>query len=108
MENLPEIISNLQDKKNENDFTLNQLQNISPETIKELDQKILRHSKVINYVIYFLAIWLILLSTAGVTGYLRLDDRIISESRIFGDRFDDERRYLSLRIDECISHKNEK
>ena len=105
MENIAEILSQIQEKKQENATILHRIKEISSEDAKALDEKITWHSKVINYAIYGLAIWLLILSSALYTGYFKLDNRINDEAHLYIQRFDEERRFLVQQISMCSAQE---
>lgn len=104
MVDVPKLLEELKDidaKKAANTQAKENLANtVTDSAITELDAKFSRHSKINNYAINALLIGLVSLAGLSITGYIRLDDKINSESQFLSQRLDNLQQFSTQRLDE--------
>lgn len=105
MPNIHEILNNLQDQIDKNEGLADSLTN---ESILRLNRKLVWHSTITNYAIYFLGIILVFLAGLSYTGYLRLEDKIVQENHYFNQRLDESLHFNTERIDSALKDLREK
>lgn len=96
-----EELKNIAAKKAANTRAQKNLQKkVSDSAINDLDNKIIWHSKISDYVSYALGVSLLVVGSLSFYGYLRLDDKIGNEIQFLSQRLDEESRFTTQRIDE--------
>ena len=100
MENIAEILSDIKNKKAANNEVVDDVSQISPKAIRALDEKYGWHSKVTNYAIYVLCIYVAILTGLTFTGYFRLEEKIVNESHFLTQSIIDMQHSTEQRLDE--------